>query len=411
MIAALSALALLAGPPDFDPRSDDWNGMRYVSTTAEEAKVELTIVDTLDWTEIDRDDALVFVRPGPTVEAEELREFVLDGGHAVVALDRGGRSELLRAFGLKLVDEHVIHSDYYRDHPAFPRLEPPEVAAASEQHFLWYNVVDLVLNHPAAIAVDETVRGKGEASALIDFAEPGQSFAIEVSAGDGYVLFLSDASILINDMQRHAYGDKQFAANVLRFYCGGDDAEESCPVRIVIPSAVVSGRFAPTGGRRRGGVERQFMLAIEALNEQLAGLGDTIGQDHVLFAMSSALLLAILLGSTFLPWPTPLRRFPWQQAPVRRASAIDYRVQALMLLRSRSDFTQVAAMLADRFDRLLKGRVPDSEAALRCVETFNKVRAQQTEGPHPEMRMSAHEFERLWLDCEAVLGTIDEPGG
>ncbi len=398
-LLALTAL-LLGGPADFDPQSEDWNGMRYVATTAAEAKVELEVVPEFDWRDVDSDDVLVFLRPGVTVEADELREFVLDGGHAVVALDRGDGPHLLEAFGLRLLTEPVIHSEYYRDHPAFPRLTAPETEAGEQPHFLWYNVAEIILNHPTAIALDKTARGRGDANVLIEFAEPDQAFAVEVADGDGYVLFIGDASIFINDMQRHAYGDKQFAANTLRYFC-----DDPCSVKVLTPDAVVRGRYSPTGGRALGGLSRQFSLAIAALNETLAAAGDWFGRPEVLFGASASLLLAMLLGSSLLPWPTALPRFAWLHTATHRRSATDYRVQALSMARSRSDFTIAALMLADRFERLAGDRRMDSPAALRCVDTFNKVRARGA-GPRPEMRMSAHQFEQLWNDCEAVLGTI-----
>lgn len=401
MIAWL-AIALLSAPADFDPASQAWNGLDYLPTTAKEARVVVEPTESLDWSSLSRDQVLVLAAPAPGIDPQQVVRFVQDGGHVVVAVDVGSDPALPAAFGLRVATEPVIHDDYHGDHPSFPRLSPPEEA---QPHFLWYNVDEIVLNHPVALEVaGARRRSDPKAQVIVPFAEPGQVFAVEVEAGEGFALFLSDSSVFINDMQRHAYGDKQFVANVLRYYC-----EDECSATLVLPWAEHTGRYRPELGSGLGGLERIVGLAIDELDSMAASIGEVLGSEEVLFALSVALLAALLFGSALLPWPRAIRRFPWQLAPLRaRTSDVEYRARALARARSRADFSVAAKALHGRFEAALAGKSPRGRAALRCQETFNKVRHSATDGPRPGLRVTLQEFERLWDDCEAALGPAAE---
>lgn len=444
MIAALAALTLLV-PGDFDAESGAWNGVRYLATTAAEAKVgpgcpdacrPLTVLSELDWSTVKATDVLIFVQPTSGVDSEELLEFVHDGGTAIVAVDRGTSDSLVRAFGLRMAEGPVIHDDYFRDHPAFPRVSAPAVCSQGRSqaelpegcHFLWYNVraranaprdYGLVLNHPAALTIDPDARDRWERSVIIPFAEPQQAFAVEVQVGSGYALFLSDASVFINDMQRRAYGDKQFVANVMRYYC-----EDNCDVKIVLPGTAVGGRYPSRSRRGLGGLEEIFAVGIEELNDLGARVNVWLGTESTLVALAVILLALLLLALGVLPWPSGIPRPVWQTQARYRSSHVDYWVQALSRARSSADFSQAALALADRFDRATgrAGGAGASPAALRCVQTFNKVRARSSNKvgvgvddatahaatEWPEWRMDLEEFQRLWMDCETVLNQLPE---
>ncbi len=402
-MTALLAVALLTAP-DFAADSDAWNGASYLETTAEEARVVFTAAgDEVDWSTVARAESLLLLAPGDDTDIRALRSFVMDGGHAVIALDVGANADVAEAFGLKLLDGPVIHDDYFEDHPAFPRLTPdPE---DNEPHFLWYNVASLVLNHPAALAIDTSARTRTKAEVVIPFAEPDQAFAIEVELGDGYALFLSDASVFINDMQRHAYGDKQFVANVLRYYC-----EDLCQGLAVPPDARHRGRYRPDDPSGFRGLERMFALAVEELNAVAADVGRRLGTPEVLFAMSVTLLGGLLFGSGLLPWPRPVPRFAWQDDARARPSDLEYRARALARSRQKADFSGAARALMHRYEAAVRGRRPSGPAAAGCEEIFAVIRANESR-PGTESRISFETFEKLWTDCDEVLEELEGEDG
>lgn len=438
--AWLMTTTLLMAAPDFDPQSGAWNGLRYLFTTAEEAKVDLVVATDrqIDWSVVDTEQVLILVMPDDGVLPKELVEFIHDGGHAIVVVDLGADEAVLEAFGLRLVDAPVVHDAYFRDHPSFPRFPPPGGAATAhatlegEQgdadaapHFLWFNVEELVLNHPAAIRVDEDYRGPAHPQVLIEFAEPGQAFAIEVGVGGGYALFLSDASALINDMQRHAYGDKQFAANVLRYYC-----EEQCGAILLLPGTTGVGRYPSARRRGLGGLEQLFAVAIEELNGLAEAGNRWLGSREVLFGLVVVVLASLGIGLMLLPWPRPTPNPAWVARGGYRHSHTDYWVSALGRARSTADFSAAATALGGLFLRRLEGhlQVPShdlegedvaalaaqigrkapgtEEVALRCLRTFNKVRPHPAGGRGPRERLGVSEFERLYNECETVLAEM-----
>ena len=427
MIWWLTALSLTA--PEFSPDSETWNGLAYLTTTAKEAKVELEVLEGLDWSEVTPESVLLLVMPNRDIKGDDVVQFVRDGGHAVIALDRGANADLARAFGLTLVDGPVIHDNYYRDHPAFPELAPGDdkPTGPGQQHFLWYNVDDIVLNHPAALQIDSGGPRRREAEVLIPFAEPDQAFAIQVRLGGGYALFISDASVLINDMQRHAYGDKQLAANLMRYYC-----EDECKVELVLPSAVIVGSYKP---RHRGGVDGLrflFSVAVDELNALLAAWSGKPGEESALRLGILGLVALMLLGLLLSPWPTPARRFAWEDGRRHAVSHVDYWVSALSRARKQADFSRpglallsqvqgaVATVLpgADMADSAREAELAAAvrrrggdvaaEALLRCAHTLRTVRGWSGD-PRPDGGLDLDAFETLWADTQTILTLLAEP--
>lgn len=429
LLAALTLTAPEISSAEFSPDSETWNGLAYLTTTAAEAKVELEVLDGLDWGEVTPERVLLLVMPNQGVKGDDVLQFVRDGGHAVIALDRGANAGLARAFGLTLLDGPVIHDAYYRDHPAFPEIEPDGASPPThgQQHFLWYNVDDIVLNHPAALQIDSGGPRRREAEVLIPFAEPDQAFAVQVRLGGGYALFISDASVLINDMQRHAYGDKQLAANLMRYYC-----EDECRVDLVLPSAVVVGSYKP---RHRGGVDGLrflFTVAVDELNTMLAVWSGKPGEVPALGLGIFGLVALLLFGLLLSPWPTPARRFAWEDGRKHAVSHVDYWVSALSRARRQADFSRpglaLLAQVQSTVATLLPGAKLDDparhaqlatavrrlggdaavEALLRCAHTLRTVRAWSGD-PRPDGGLGLDAFETLWADTQTILALQAEP--
>jgi hypothetical protein len=411
----LTALALLL-PTNYAPNSDAWNGLNYLEITAQEAKVDLKMTDRLDWDLVRPSKPLIFLAPGDRDNAFNVMDYVLDGGHAVVALEPGSRSPIARLFGVRHVTPPLIHDSYYRDHPAFPQLQ------AEGEHFLWYNVDQIVLNHPTALTVDPAIRGAVQRH--IGFAEPNQSFALEVHRGAGSILFLSDASVFINDMQRLSYGDKQLAANVFRYFCGGD----SCEVLVVPPWATETGEYqAEVGGL--GGIEQIFARAVEELNALAAPANESLSNRTGVVALALGLLFALSLGAAALLVLGPLPHLSWVRRARRRTPHTELWAHALADSKTQADFTLAAAALGQRTIRRVRELLPknarvhagrkalaqeigarcgDEHAAraARCFERFDASQKAGASGPHPMTVTALSEFEQLWNDSEQVIKAL-----
>ena len=255
-------------------------------------------------------------------------------------------------------------------------------------------------------------------------AEPGQAFAIEVRRGRGYALFLSDSSILINDMQQHAYGDKQLAANILRYYCEADE----CEAAVVLPWASSAGRYGPPSLDGLKGLEEIFARAIEELNGLADAISTWIGRPRQLLLLSLGLLGGLLLLCLALPWPRGLRRHPWEGVAAYRPTHLEYWTRALGSARGTADFGRPILALERRLTRELQrvfgpldgglaayapriGQLagPDAErAALRCHETFTKVATASDRGSvRRPVRLDDADFERVWDDHRVVLVALE----
>ena len=428
MIGVLGALLLTTGGGDFAPESDLWNGLSYVNTTAREAKVGLSIETELDWTRVDRDDILVFLNPGDGIRPDDVVNFVLDGGHAIIALDIGADDAVARAFGVQLSARAVVHDLYYRDHPGFPMLARPgagsrESAKDEDLHFLWFNVEEIILNHPGALEVTGRARRRGSAELILEFAEPGQALVAEVQRGRGYAMFVSDASLFINDMQRHAYGDKQLVANFMRYYCDGDD----CRTRLIVPGAKVRGRYGPPGLDSLAGIREITAQAIEELNALVAPAGRWLSSRDVISLLALGLVALLVLGGVLLPWPRTPNRFPWQSRARYRSSSVDYWVAALSTARAKADFGAASKALRARLERAcqarslsldgrdaliaaLRGEADENaaRAAARCLDVFEAGDAAAAASPRPgSRRITDRRFEQLFIDTQLVIQTLE----
>ncbi|MFT5431107.1 MAG: hypothetical protein ACI9OJ_001786 [Myxococcota bacterium] len=430
MMAALPGLlALIAlSSPDYRAENTQWHGTSYLETTAREAKVDLRVARSFDWGDARPGDVIVIVG-GSNVNAATLGSFIEDGGLAVVAVDGATDEALLDVLGVTLDSRPVVHDQYYRDHPAFPVLRPPD--GPSEPHFLWYNVEGVVLNHPAAFRFDKAAPG---ISALIPFAEPGQFFALELKRGTGYALLLSDASVFINDMQRHAYGDKQFAANAMRYYCEKDD----CAVTLLTPGVDIEGAYEPINRKGLKGVEYVLGRGIEALNRLAISAGEFVGRKDMLWLWGLLLTVALIGSTLLLPWPKRIPRFAWEADAIYRPGQVDYWVTALSTARSNADFSLAAVALRARLERELRSRLsvgwPEDDKglngwvdaigdnghqgpsrltrtalALRVAKTLNMVTAARSSGVGATRHLSVSEFEDLWTDCETLLKALPTP--
>ena len=344
-LTAVIALWTIAAPApsapaaDYGLDADAWNGVGYLITTAAEARVDLTPVDDLDLAALRTGDVLLWLYPSAPLPDADLLAFVADGGHLVVADDVGASAALLRGAGLeRLPAPPAGHARWFEQQEGFPVLR------AHGEHFLFFNVDEIVANHPAAL--------RGAGTPIVSYDDAAAHLVVERAWGAGTLLAIADASLFINQMLRRFYGNKQFAANVLRLYC----RREPCAVRLLLPTSTVHGRYTPGLGRL-GPLPRLVEQAAAAVNDVLAALNGSLGAPPVTLALSVALTALIALGGALLlaTWRRPAPRPPVASPVPSHAPAVADAI-GLASARAEADFSALAATLAEQADRLLASR-------------------------------------------------------
>ena len=423
-LLAATAVALMlthagsiAAARDYDPTSRDWAGSSYLLDTAAEARVELQVATELDWSTVSPDRILLLISPEQPVDDASAAAFLEDGGHIVVADDFGGTDRLLDRVGIHKVPGVPRHDAFLQDHPAFPLFSP------TGDHFLFFNIASagsrIAANHPTAFELDDG------ATAILRYGG-GAAFIAEAPLGRGALLAVADGSIFINEML-HQHGDKQLAANLLRYYCTG----ARCEVTLVAPWAPVEGRYESRAASDRstlGGLFRESVAVIDAF---VGRVSRAAGEGPPLHALALAALgaLGLLLGGVLLRRrraAPPVRPTGGAQAGHPATHGL-----GLSLAAARADFRGPGLAVATTLERSLRAarlvppsigpddpqryaravaerllpRDPDGREALRrkvlnVLTLSARLRAASGAAPPP---LSASEFEALDDDARHIL--------
>lgn len=410
----------------FDPASDTWNGLAYLATTAKEAKIEVEFETALDLTTLSHEDVLV-VLEGTTPGLETmLAAFVSDGGSLVLAVEQNAPPSLLATFGLAMADGPLTHDHYFRDHPRFPAFRPDGVAkhlgtaekprASDAPHFVWFNVEELVTNHPVGLVPLADLPSDLAVSPVIRFATPGPSesapsFLVEVKRDRGHALVVGDASIFINDMQRNAYGDKQFVANAMRYFCGSG----ICRVRLLTSATTLSGRYEPHHGRRLFGLEGFVEHGLDVIELLMDEANASLSRPGVQVTVALVTLFIIALAALGLPWPGRARIPAWQRAPAPVLTPARLWADALTAARGTANFRDPAILVGQGLTAALERRYgPRPPSGLPRGATELPERAQSAlarslvtldrlERGGYSAHLPATDFEVLWIDVQAAL--------
>lgn len=342
---ALPARAAEPSGADYDPVDGPWNGVGYLVTTGAEARVEVEVLADLPLDELSPDDVLLWLYPQAPVPVDDLLAFITDGGRLVVADDHGGADTLLAAVGVTRLDRGpTSHRRWFDGADGFPIL------VARDDHFLFFNVDEIVANHPSVLALT------GEGRPIVSFdgtGEPGgEHLVVERPLGRGALLAIADPSIFLNQMLRRFYGNKQFAANVLRIYCRA----EPCRIKLLLPTTRATSRYAPDHGRL-GPIPRLVERGATALNEALASLSALIATPAwtVALAIAIGLFAGLLLALGLAAWrarPTS----PTLEPGVPAHSPVVVEARGLSAGRGDADFGELSRALVDRAERLLAAR-------------------------------------------------------
>ncbi len=369
-IAVLLAATDVRAGIDFAGDSQDWNGLAGLLAAAKTIDVTLRLAPELDFGQLDRHAVVLLLAPevDPTAEnLVELKAFLAAGGKLVVADDfRAGRS-WVAPFGIDWLDQPgsvAAHYDGNRDLPIVhvsaavnavdtARQWSGPKSAYTPAQFLGHNLKHgVVLNHPAAL---RPMAATATAMWGAYDSPPRTGWLLEAARGRGRVLALADSSVFINQMVARVYDNRQFAANLLRYYCVED---RPCTVHVVANLRVARGAYADTPEDRAG-----WRAGLDWLSALLADLAELLQGKLVAPGLLALLLLLIGMPAVRRAQALPALLPPRADLP-RHTSALSQKLQA-WLGEPMADYRKPAQLLASQLERLLE-RVEPGLAADRA---------------------------------------------
>lgn len=343
LLIALVALTWQTTPAfadqDYDLDPETWNGLGYLLTTATEAKVTLSTPERVDLGALVAEDIVFVIYPRDPLPVTDLLAFVEAGGYLLVADDRGRADELFEAVGLSRLDDGpTSHNTLWQGLSGFTRLSP------MGEHFLFFNIEEVVANHPAALTLERRPDTASSSRIPVLSFEGGQEhLLVEVNHGRGKLIAIADASIFINDMLRRFYGDKQLAANLLRYPC----LEEPCRATLVLPGRGFEGRF-DSEKARLGSVYGDVAELIAMLNQAIAE-GSRALSEPARLRWVATLVLLVLLVLMYRMWLMGRTRPRQLSAPIAHtpSSPMLDEVKGLLAQAHEGDFAALAPPLAN----------------------------------------------------------------
>jgi len=352
-------LPLPAHAEDFQPQSSEWNGLSELQATAAMVHMELDVAQDLDWARVDERSVLLVLAPlvAPTGSSRaSLKRFVDAGGRLIVADDFREGAAWLKPFGIALLPQPGTTAANFEGRTQLPQvaIDPDEdalrtarrwtsrAASVTPAQFLAHNLHEpIVLNHPASLRL----AGRSDVTGVLwgRFDDPGLGWLAEVEYGSGRVLALADPSALINAMLTRLHDNRQFAANLLRYYCV---AERPCHVTLLPSLAAVTGTFRP-----RHAAPPLLSSSLERLRELLRDLAAALSGS--LLAPALLLLVLAALGLPILSLTrTPPPLLPPEIDKPRRDSVLRETI-GVWLSQSEADFRRPARLLASHLERLV----------------------------------------------------------
>ncbi|MBM4341847.1 MAG: DUF4350 domain-containing protein [Deltaproteobacteria bacterium] len=355
---------------DFAADSHEWNGLAGLLAAAQTIDVTLQAANELDFASLDRHSVVLLLAPEAGPDAKnlvELKSFLASGGRLIVADDfRAGR-QWVAPFGIEWLDQPgpaAAHYDRNRELPVVQVAADPHAVETAKQwtgpksaytpaQFLGHNVKNgVVLNHPAAV---QPMAGASTAIWGAFDGTPRTAWLMEAARGRGRVLALADSSVLINQMVARVYDNRQFAANLLRYYCVED---RPCQVHVVVNLRGARGAFADVPDDRAG-----WRAGLDWLSALLGDLAGLLRGKLVAPGLLAALLLAIGLPAVRRAQALPAMLPPRAELP-RHTSALSQKLRA-WLGEPMADYRKPAQLLANQLERLLE-RVEPGLAADRA---------------------------------------------
>jgi hypothetical protein len=206
------AIPVIKTSAEFSMFNTGWNGCsKFAKILSERGKI-YPIMYPYNSVGLDRlEGTLLVIGPDidfSSLEAEEVRKFLENGGTLFIADDFGTANKLLEKLGVKArFTTQPLKDVFYSKREEFPvavRIEDPDLAAGVEK---------ITLNIPSAIT---GIEGKIYTSKVSVVGKNTGSFPVmaEIKYGKGRIILLSDPSILMNDMFDE---NRQFIENLATY--------------------------------------------------------------------------------------------------------------------------------------------------------------------------------------------------
>ncbi len=277
VLVARSASAQTArSGQDYDPDSDAWTGLSGFVDLAHKQGVALDVVDKIDWSKINRDDVLLFVYPTKPLQIANAANFVIDGGHMLVADDFGASPSFLQRLDVSRVTVamgRLPHDTFVDGNHALPIFHP------TGRHPLLDGVDTVVANHPAVLL---NVGGP-----VISYAD-GSGLVYDMNLGKGKVVVVGDASLLINHMLD--VGDNAvLAQNTLAYLCRD---RSPCHAKLIVRDFDQYGEYTATESDDDG--TDSISAQIDAFNDAVRDFMRNLPTERLLYFLG--ILLAGGLG-------------------------------------------------------------------------------------------------------------------
>src|SRR5690606_24615395 len=238
-LVCVPSVGLAQIPTDYDVKSTEWNGMSQFGALAVEHGVTLVPGNLLDYSALDPSRPLILVYPTQPLDVASLQEFVADGGRILLADDFGSSAALLSSFSepIRRRDPSGTSQAYLNGNPNLPVLQTPG------RHALLEGGVDaLVGNHPTGFS--------SVLPAVVYFDVPIEAerlgFAYDLTIGEGKIIVLGDASMLINLMIDMA-DNRRFLGNALDYLCERRPAGQ-CAVDVYVGPFESTGTYGDAAG-------------------------------------------------------------------------------------------------------------------------------------------------------------------
>ncbi len=382
----LLALPLRASAElDYDPESEEWNGLDSFADQARSLGLQLDIRRELDYATIDADTSLIIVYPTVPLDEGALVSHLRRGGRMLVADDFGMSGDFLERLGVRRDERPVVGGLHFRDRPNLPIAAP-----VAEDHVLTVDVRRLMTNHPTTLESD--------LPPVFVTGSPPRTLVAVGAIGDGRLVILGDPSVLINNMLE-VRSNQQFARNVLTYLGGMDNSR-----RLVL----VAGRF----GQRNGGdaIATSAGEARRNLNIQMGRMNDWFVSLAALeppfwLSLVASMITALLVFFVVLKLEPKAKLYSgkWLQ-PMGEERSAGF-VGTLEYLKNPKASHIYPLMILKRVleERLLEGLELEAPARLgEVMEAYARVE------PNPGARK---ELEKLLLRLSTFAGTTTDGEG
>ncbi|AWV90005.1 DUF4350 domain-containing protein [Bradymonas sediminis] len=268
---------------DYHPDNQAWSGLSEFVALAATQRVEVELTETLDWSAIGAQDIVIALHPLDPLQVENAGNYILDGGMMLYAIEGGSSYPFLDRLGIRYLDVQngeLPHDRFVEENPNLPIFSP------TGAHALIDDVQSLVANHPTVLL---NVGGP-----VVAYAEGG-GLVYDMNFGDGKVVALADASMLINQMLQVADNAK-FARNTLQYLCAD---RKPCRAILLVENFEQRGTYINTGDKHAD--KNTWSRWIREFNETLSQMMQDVPVSRLLYYLGILLAggLALYLAAVF----------------------------------------------------------------------------------------------------------------